>query len=95
MTSHSDKERRKALAKEAAERIRKQATAEAPLTKAELDALCDFLDESLSEGCDHSHRFTRTFLACHKLPEDRVVSWLGENGGYCDCEVLANVEGTL
>jgi len=28
VTSHSDKERRKALAKEAAERIRKQATAD-------------------------------------------------------------------
>jgi hypothetical protein len=23
---------------------------------------------------------------------DKVVEWLNDKGGYCDCEVLANVE---
>jgi len=23
---------------------------------------------------------------------EEITKWLGENGGYCDCEVLANLE---
>jgi len=26
------------------------------------------------------------------LDEDRIIPWLEEHGGGCDCEVLANVE---
>ncbi len=28
----------------------------------------------------------------HGLDVERIVSWLRKHGGYCDCEVLANVE---
>ena len=26
------------------------------------------------------------------LPLKKIIEWLEENGGYCDCEVLANIE---
>jgi hypothetical protein len=26
------------------------------------------------------------------INESRVIPWLEKNGGYCDCEVIANVE---
>lgn len=26
------------------------------------------------------------------IDEGRVVPWLEQNGGHCDCEVIANVE---
>jgi hypothetical protein len=32
------------------------------------------------------------FLAERGLDAAAVIPWLRESGGYCDCEVLANVE---
>ncbi|KAF1699784.1 DUF2695 domain-containing protein [Pseudoxanthomonas suwonensis] len=52
----------------------------------------DHLEDALADGCDHSLRFTRQFLASRGIEPDRVLPWLEEHGGYCDCEVLANVE---
>jgi hypothetical protein len=43
-------------------------------------------------GCDHTRRLTQEFLERHGLPAERVLAWLDGNGGFCDCEVLANVE---
>ena len=51
------------------------------------------LKEQLSDGdCDHTLRHTEAFLAERGLDAAAVVPWLRDSGGYCDCEVLANVE---
>lgn len=51
------------------------------------------LNEQLSnDECDHSLRFTEEFLADSDVDTDAVIEWLGEQGGLCDCEVIANVE---
>ncbi|MXR68181.1 DUF2695 domain-containing protein [Shewanella sp. JBTF-M18] len=64
-----------------------------PLSLAELGELFDHLDETLEqEGCDHSPRITQLFLSQKGLDPDQVLPWLKEQGGYCDCEILANVE---
>ena len=42
-----------------------------------------------------AQQIRRAFLESaivQNLPEATVIPWLGEYGGYCDCEVLANVE---
>ena len=55
--------------------------------------LFDVLNEKLGiEECDHTLRFTEQFLSIHQLPLQEVVLWLNEYGGYCDCEVLFNIE---
>ena len=92
MPSQAEKDRRKALVQEIADRRRKEAEAGLPLTKAELSALFDHLDQALVDGCDHSLRLTRQFLSQRNLPEATIIPWLGKYGGYCDCEVLGNVE---
>lgn len=92
MTSQQERDRRKALVREIARRKRQEEEARMPITKPDLAALFDHLDEALAEGCDHSLRLTRAFLASRSLSEEAIVPWLGEYGGYCDCEVLANVE---
>ena len=62
------------------------------LTDTELEALLDHLDERLeSEGCDHTHRRTRRWLTDHGKG-DRVLSGFEDLGGYCDCEILSNVD---
>jgi hypothetical protein len=92
MTSQAERDRRKALTRELKDRERKAAESRMPLARDDLAALFDHLDEALSAGCDHSLRFTRQFLIAHSLSEAVILPWLGEHGGYCDCEVLANVE---
>jgi len=58
-----------------------------------LKQLLDYLDERLSENnCDDTLHFAREFMARNALPEPKIVAWLEENGGHCDCEALNNVE---
>lgn len=62
------------------------------LTRPELEALLDHLDLALpEEGCDHTLRITVAWAREQGLDEDAVRSTVEHFGGYCDCEVLANV----
>jgi len=92
MPSKIEQGRRKAMAREAAQQQRVAAIAAMPISQAQLAQLFDHLDSALSAGCDHSFKLTRQFLQAHDLPEATIIPWLGEYGGFCDCEVLANVE---
>jgi hypothetical protein len=92
MTSQAERDRRKAMMRAARQRERQEAEAQMPLGRDDLAALLDHLGEALAEGCDHSLRLTKRFLSGHSLSEEAIIPWLREQGGYCDCEVLANVE---
>ena len=61
------------------------------LSHDDLRALFDHLDAALEDACDHTLRHTLAFLRSRGLDEERVVPWLAEYGGFCDCEVLFNV----
>jgi hypothetical protein len=51
------------------------------------------LDEKLATvGCDDKLRLTKQFANEQQISFEILEEWLGEHGGYCDCEVLANVE---
>lgn len=95
MPSKAEKERRKQLLapiqQQAAEAFEKGL----PMSRERFHELFNFLDETLgTHGCDHSLRLTKRYLDAKGVGEQEVVMiWLGEHGGYCDCEVLANVEG--
>ena len=83
----TDRDRKKAWK----EQERKKAQAAFPLSNELLESLFSFLDEKIdSEGCDHSYRFTDEWLSENKQQRTPVIEWLEENGGYCDCEVIAN-----
>ena len=86
------KSRKEALDRWKAEQ---QAAARAalPLPDDQMQALFDMLDvEFPQQGCDHSLRLTRAWLIASNIPVEPVVDWLNANGGYCDCEALANSE---
>jgi hypothetical protein len=54
-----------------------------------------YVDRGWEEhGCDHTPRRAIEYLDSIGLPEDKqniVLEWLREQGGACDCEILANV----
>jgi len=69
---------------------RQKLIASIPLPHADLRALFDFLDREGAPKCDHTIRETIQFL--QNVDSTLIVSWLREYGGYCDCEVIYNVE---
>lgn len=65
-----------------------------PLDDVEMKALVERLDLSLGKQvCDHSRGLTDAWLRDRGHSLDAVHRWLDDNGGFCDCEVLANSEG--
>ena len=72
---------------------RAAARAKLPLPDDQMRALFDMLDVELPrQGCDHTLRLIRGWLVANELPIEPLVTWLQENGGFCDCEALANAE---
>lgn len=64
-----------------------------PICLDELNQLFDALDaELLRTSCDNTLLLTEQWLARHGHDTTTVVMWLQRHGGYCDCEVLLNVE---
>jgi len=53
------------------------------------EALSGELDQ---HGCDNSLCGTIAWLMDHGYDVATVTGWLRHRGGYCDCEVLLNVE---
>lgn len=73
------------------ERHRAQEVETIPVSKENLKGLFDWLDAKLDK-CDHTLKYTIQYLTNEALSENEIIIWLNEQGGYCDCEVLANVE---
>ena len=84
------KEARKVLAQKELDSFR----ASLPMEEKCFVALFHFLDKALQERpCDHTLRHTTLFLTENKVSDiEKVITWLTSHGGYCDCEVLCNVE---
>jgi hypothetical protein len=88
-----DKADKKARLRAWREEERDKARALLPLPDEGMKALFDMLDEELPKaGCDHTRRLTEHWLRTQGHTVESVIVWLEENGGFCDCEALANAE---
>jgi hypothetical protein len=56
--------------------------------------LFEYLNIELGDrNCDHTNSITQVFLQENGIIDtENILTWLANNGGYCDCEILANVE---
>lgn len=67
------------------------ARASFPLPDESMEQLFSAVDQALeAEGCDHTLRFTESWLNRSGFDHLTTVAWLKEHGGFCDCEVIAN-----
>jgi hypothetical protein len=86
-----EKKRRRAILQNLKNNERAQFLSSLPASESDIKALFDYLNENPND-CDNTLRQTINFIKERNLPEKEIISWLNELGGYCDCEVLANVE---
>ena len=88
-----DKNEKKQMRQQWRDQQRSDARAKFPLPPSDLKSLFDQLDTDLSQAdCDHTRRFTKAWLESRGHDVTAVFVWLDDNGGFCDCEVLANSE---
>lgn len=89
-----DKERRKQILNELRKKQQEEFEQRLPMDKKVFENLFNHLDSHLEEkGCDHTNKLTAEFIENNKISNiENVLQWLADNGGHCDCEILANVE---
>ncbi len=91
-----DKNKKKELMRKYAQEQKNAFENSLPFDKTMFEQLFDYLDEMLEQdGCDDTLKYTTKFLNDNNLPVEKSLDWLNENGGYCDCEVLANIEDKI
>ena len=90
----ADKERRKQILNDLREKAREEFENSLPMDKNIFVGLFDHLDSKLGEKeCEDDHTMTRVYLNTIGIENiEDVLGWLVVKGGYCDCEILANVE---
>ncbi|HEX8332097.1 MAG TPA: DUF2695 domain-containing protein [Segetibacter sp.] len=92
MPSHEEKLKRKQILDDLSRTQKETFEKSLPISRENFRLLFDFLDNELSD-CDDTLKLTQEFLQESKIANvDLVIQWLEEHGGYCDCEVLANIE---
>jgi hypothetical protein len=92
VTSKEEKKRRATLVQAMVAEDTKKAIEEMPISLSHLGQLFDHLDLKLEDGCDHTPKITTAFLIGKNLSPEIILPWLQDQGGFCDCEILANVE---
>ena len=54
--------------------------------------LIDFVEDELYDSeCNHSLQYSMKYMMDNRLNFPKITSWLNDNGGYCDCKVLAEI----
>lgn len=86
-----DKEQKKKLKAQYKQDEQDEIRASIPMGIDELKGLLSHLNRESAPECDHTLKETIEFLKSKQLNSEVVVPWLGEHGGFCDCEVIYNV----
>ena len=89
-----EKERKKELKQQWQQEQQLLFESSLPMSRICFTQLFDDLDDYLEKcGCNHTNERTKEILKSMDVKNiEEVLLWLREYGGYCDCEVLWNVE---
>jgi hypothetical protein len=89
-----DRTKRKEIAIQLAKERQIEFKKSLPVDENIFQELFDTLDQELpKQKCNHTPFLTIAFLEKNDISNvNEVLDWLNENGGFCDCEILANIE---
>lgn len=91
-----DKKRKRELVKQFKNDEKNEFINSLPFSTEIFKELFNYIDKVLeSNGCDDTLKYTKKFLENNNLPVKESIEWLEKNGGYCDCEVLFNIEDKI
>ena len=63
-----------------------------PARQHTISELLDYVEDELYDSeCNHSLQYAMRFMMDNRLDFPKLTSWLNENGGYCDCKVMAEI----
>lgn len=63
-----------------------------PAGQETISGLLDFVEDELYDSeCNHSLQHSMRYMMENRLDFSKITSWLNNNGGYCDCKVLAEI----
>ena len=94
MPSKSEKQRRRQIQIELREKEYREFIESLPIEKELIIELFDYLDYELGkQNCDNDYKIAISFFKKKGIKNDKIFQWFKENGGYCDCEILSNIEG--
>ena len=90
----TEKSKRKEILKAIKEKELAEFRQNLPMSEDKFIRLFELLDVELNaRGCDHDLKLTEQILSNLDVKDVlSVLTWLEEQGGYCDCEVMMNVE---
>ena len=86
-----DKEEKKKLKAQYKQNEQDAIRASIPMSIEELKNLLSFLNREEAPECDHTLKETIEYINLHNLDPNKIVPWLINHGGGCDCEVIFNV----
>ena len=89
-----EKSKRKEILKAIKEKELAEFRQNLPMSEDKFIQLFELLDAQLhAYGCGHSLKLTEQILSNLDVKDVlSMLAWLKEQGGYCDCEVMMNVE---
>ncbi len=65
------------------------------LDETTVSQMIDFVDARVRrDGCDHTHRFTSQWCHERNICWDDCLDALEQNGAFCDCEAVLNLQGS-
>jgi len=94
MAGKSEKERRKEILNDLRQTAKEEFNKNLPTIRQNFMNLFDYLDKKLkSKECNDTNDLTKQYFQEIGVENiDEILNWLADKGGYCDCEILANVE---
>ncbi len=88
----ADDARKRALRKLVRDGERQGFIGAMPITIGQAQSLMVELEKGLlATPCDHTLRILHGWGAANGIDQTTMTSWVQTHGGFCDCEVLANV----
>jgi len=57
----------------------------------DLKDLLSYLNRESAPECDHTLKEAIDFIESRELDKNKIIPWLIDHGGHCDCEVIYNV----
>ena len=57
-----------------------------------ISELMNYLEDELyDKECNHSLRLSMQYMMENRLSFPKIIGWLNDNGGYCDCKVMEQI----